>query len=70
MDWTSSAPAKVNLSLNITGRRDDGYHNLISFTVFTSFADQLTISDDKPEGLTVSGPFSAKLQHNLKKIWF
>ena len=65
MDWTSPAPAKVNLSLNITGRRDDGYHNLISFTVFTSFADQLTISDDKPEGLTVSGPFSAKLQHNL-----
>ena len=65
MDWTSPAPAKVNLSLNITGQRDDGYHNLISFAVFTAFADRLTISDDRPEGLTVSGPFSAKLQQNL-----
>ena len=66
MDWNSSAPAKVNLSLNITGRRADGYHDLISFAAFTSYADQLTISDDKPTGLSISGPFAAELQKNLQ----
>ena len=65
MDWNSPAPAKVNLSLNITGRRADGYHELVSFAAFTSYADQLTISDDKPTGLTISGPFAAELQKNL-----
>ncbi len=66
MDWTSPAPAKVNLSLNIIGRREDGFHNLVSFAAFTSYADQLTISDDRPEGFTVSGPFSGRLQTNLE----
>tara|TARA_Y100000589_G_scaffold330067_1_gene378585 strand:- start:1134 stop:2000 length:867 start_codon:yes stop_codon:yes gene_type:complete len=64
MDWNSPAPAKVNLSLNITGRRADGYHDLISFAAFTSYADQLTISDDRPTGLSISGPFAAELQKN------
>ena len=66
MDWNSPAPAKVNLSLNITGRRADGYHDLISFAAFTSYADQLTISDDRPAGLTIGGPFGAELQNNLQ----
>ena len=66
MDWNSPAPAKVNLSLNIKGRREDGYHNLISFAAFTSFADQLTISDDRPAGLTIVGPFATELQKNLQ----
>ena len=66
MDWNSPAPAKVNLSLNITGRRADGYHDLISFAAFTSYADQLTISDDRPTGLTIGGPFAAELQKNLQ----
>ena len=66
MDWNSPAPAKVNLSLNITGRRADGYHDLISLAAFTSYADQLTISDDRPTGLTIGGPFAAELQKNLQ----
>ena len=66
MDWNSAAPAKVNLSLNITGRRADGYHDLISFAAFTSYSDQLTISDARPSGLTISGPFADELQKNLQ----
>lgn len=30
MTFRISAPAKVNLSLHITGRRDDGYHTLLT----------------------------------------
>ena len=66
MDWNSPAPAKVNLSLNVTGRRADGCHELISFAAFTSYADQLTISDNRPTGLTIGGPFAAGLQKNLQ----
>ena len=36
------APAKVNLTLKILGRRDDGYHELESLVVFAvSIADRL-----------------------------
>ena len=61
MDWTSPAPAKVNLCLTITGRRPDGYHNLVSLAAFTQFGDHLTISDDAADGLTFTGPFAADL---------
>ena len=61
MDWTSTAPAKVNLCLTITGRRPDGYHNLVSLAAFTQFGDHLTISDDAADGLTFTGPFTAEL---------
>ena len=65
MDWTSPAPAKVNLCLTITGRRPDGYHNLVSLAAFTQFGDQLTISDDAADGLTITGPFASDL-HNTR----
>ena len=37
-----SAPAKVNLTLHVTGQRDDGYHLLDSLVVFANLADQIT----------------------------
>lgn len=45
-DWP--APAKLNLFLHITGRRDDGYHNLQTLFQFLEFSDQLrfTLRDD------------------------
>lgn len=56
-----TAPAKVNLSLNITGRRDDGYHLLDSIVVFTAFGDQIDLSPDSGDSVRVSGPFAASL---------
>lgn len=35
------APAKLNLFLYITGRRDDGYHNLQTLFQFVDFGDEL-----------------------------
>ena len=32
-NMTLTAPAKVNLTLHVTGRRDDGYHFLDSLVV-------------------------------------
>jgi 4-diphosphocytidyl-2C-methyl-D-erythritol kinase len=39
-----NAPAKINVNLNITGKRDDGYHLLDSIVIFAGLADRLTIS--------------------------
>jgi len=41
---TVQAPAKVNLSLRIVGRRPDGYHLLDSLMVPVSLCDALTIA--------------------------
>ena len=60
-----SAPAKLNLCLQITGRRADGYHLLDSVVVFTAFGDSLVVRPaDNPhdgDGLTLTGPFAAAL---------
>lgn len=56
-----TAPAKVNLSLDIIGRRDDGYHLLDSIVVFTTFGDQIDLSPASGDSVRVSGPFAASL---------
>lgn len=58
---TMKAPAKVNLCLRITGKRDDGYHLLDSIVVFTEFGDQVTISEAEKDSLAVTGPFADQL---------
>ena len=41
-----SAPAKVNLYLDVTGRRADGYHNIESVMQSVSLCDAVTVSVD------------------------
>jgi 4-diphosphocytidyl-2-C-methyl-D-erythritol kinase len=53
------APAKVNLTLRIVGRRADGYHELESLVAFAPFGDRLTFRPDVPLDLKVSGPTAA-----------
>lgn len=52
------APAKVNLTLHVTGRRGDGYHLIDSLVVFADVADQLTVAPASDLRLSVSGPFA------------
>lgn len=54
-----SAPAKINLTLNIEGRREDGYHLLSSVFQSVSLADEVTLEiADGVDGimLAVSDP--------------
>ena len=51
------APAKLTLTLRITGTRDDGYHLLDADMVSLDLADVLTIDPDG-HGITVSGPYA------------
>jgi 4-diphosphocytidyl-2-C-methyl-D-erythritol kinase len=55
------APAKINLTLAITGRRHDGYHELKSLVAFAGTGDELALVPGGPDRLTVSGPFGAAL---------
>lgn len=52
------APAKLTLSLRITGVRDDGYHLIDAEMVTLELADELHITDGD-RGLSADGPFAA-----------
>ncbi|MGB6997111.1 MAG: 4-(cytidine 5'-diphospho)-2-C-methyl-D-erythritol kinase, partial [Pseudolabrys sp.] len=54
------APAKVNLTLRMRGRRADGYHELESLVAFADVGDTLILSDVDRDGLEVAGPFAGK----------
>jgi 4-diphosphocytidyl-2-C-methyl-D-erythritol kinase len=55
------APAKVNLTLHVTGQRADGYHLLDSLVMFTALGDVVTVATADRLTLTIDGPFSAGL---------
>src|SRR5262245_36272348 len=50
------APAKINLTLRIVGRRADGYHELESLVVFANVGDTLTFAPGRALSLSVTGP--------------
>ena len=53
------APAKVNLSLHVTGRRADGLHEIDSLAVFAEAADMVEVDLSGPPGIEVRGPMAA-----------
>lgn len=62
------APAKINLTLHIVGRREDGYHELESLVVFTRSGDTLSLVPGPTLALTLAGPTataSGDLDDNL-----
>lgn len=50
---TVSAPAKINLMLDITGRRSDGYHTLLTIMQSISLADTVYIEPNGSGEITV-----------------
>lgn len=50
------APAKINLSLHVTGQREDGYHLLDSLVAFAPCGDLLVFQSGNTLSLTVDGP--------------
>jgi 4-diphosphocytidyl-2-C-methyl-D-erythritol kinase len=51
-----NAPAKVNLTLRVLGRRDDGYHEIESLAAFADCGDRLTLTPGGELALAVGGP--------------
>jgi len=50
------APAKINLTLHVTGRREDGYHTLDSLVMFADVGDHVRASAASKTTLHVVGP--------------
>jgi len=59
-DLVESAPAKVNLTLRVLGRRADGYHDIESLVAFADIGDRLTLTPGNALTLTVVGPGTAQ----------
>ena len=55
------ARAKVNLSLRVTGRRPDGYHELDGLTAFADAGDMVTVQDADQLQLEIVGPYAGAL---------
>jgi len=55
------APAKVNLWLNVVGRRADGYHLLDSLIAFTDLTDEIAAQPADRLTLAVDGPLADAL---------
>lgn len=55
------APAKINLTLHVTGQRSDGYHLLDSLVVFADVGDYISLRAADVLGLAITGPQAAQL---------
>lgn len=64
----ATAPAKVNLTLHVTGQRDDGYHLLDSLVVFADVVDQLGATTAPDMRMSVNGPFSTGVPTNQANL--
>lgn len=58
---TELAAAKINLTLEILGRRPDGYHELVSLVAFARTGDRLSLVPGRAFELRVEGPFAAAI---------
>jgi 4-diphosphocytidyl-2-C-methyl-D-erythritol kinase len=71
---TEQARAKVNLTLQVLGRRPDGYHELASLVGFASAADVVTLDVGRDLAVEVVGPFGGRISsenlitHTLRKL--
>jgi 4-diphosphocytidyl-2-C-methyl-D-erythritol kinase len=53
------APAKINLTLHVLGRRADGFHTLESLVAFSRGGDTLIFMCGQPLALSIEGPAAA-----------
>jgi len=62
------APAKINLTLHVTGCRKDGYHLLDTLVAFAPVGDRLTFQPGNILSLTVEGPEAAGVPADMDNL--
>ena len=60
MEIIEEAKSKINISLNLTGKKENNFHQLLSFICFSNLSDQLI--------LTKSDIFDYEIQSSFEKI--
>jgi 4-diphosphocytidyl-2-C-methyl-D-erythritol kinase len=58
---SETARAKINLALQVLGRRDDGFHEVVSLVAFAEIGDRVELEPGGPLGLSIDGPFAEAL---------
>ena len=61
------APAKINLSLDILGRRPDGYHEISMVMQTIDLYDIVTITTDDSKKITISCDY---FSYFINYLWF
>jgi 4-diphosphocytidyl-2-C-methyl-D-erythritol kinase len=59
------SPAKLNLFLHITGRRDDGYHELQTIFQLIDLYDWINFEPTQDQQITIEGLATVQLEQNL-----
>lgn len=62
------APAKINLTLHVTGQRDDGYHLLDSLVMFADVGDRLVLATGAETSLHITGPFAGGVPEDHRNL--
>lgn len=62
------APAKINLTLHVTGQRDDGYHLLDSLVTFAGVGDRITIAKSDAPSFDVTGSFGPGVPRDASNL--
>ena len=62
------APAKINLTLHITGRQADGYHLIDSLVAFAPAGDRLVLTEASTHSITVEGPEARGVPANMDNL--
>ncbi|MCY4259328.1 MAG: 4-(cytidine 5'-diphospho)-2-C-methyl-D-erythritol kinase [Rhodobacteraceae bacterium] len=62
------ASAKVNLALHVLGQRPDGFHEISSLVVFTTFGDVVSIASGNSGPLSIRGPFGHCVPHDQSNL--
>lgn len=65
MTFTCISPCKLNLFLYITGKRDDGYHNLQTLFTILDYGDEMTFSTRNDNKVNIEGNFDCDINDNL-----
>ena len=62
MLYSEFAPAKINLTLEVLGRRPDGYHEIRSLVAFAQdVGDRITFTPGRVAGVETTGPFAGAI---------
>ncbi|WP_270727455.1 4-(cytidine 5'-diphospho)-2-C-methyl-D-erythritol kinase [Shimia sp. Alg240-R146] len=64
------APAKINLTLHVTGQRADGYHLLDSLVMFADVGDKITVEAADETTVSVIGPMAAGVPTDQRNLVF
>jgi len=61
------APAKINLILEVTGKRSDGYHDICSLVEKVNLTDEIEILKHEKHSIQFAGPWVIPEENTVKK---